>query len=126
MFSFPALEDDPGDGEPHEEQVQYEVLAPGEPPDDTTTGTGDIGKGMEKDNERITRKEPHQGQGAVESDHSCSFEDQGQGKRYFAAGDGPGQDGCPGIGQRLVVQLFDEGAEIEEFAEAGIQEKQYV
>lgn len=79
MFCFPALEDDPGNGEPDEQQVQHEVLPPGEPFDDAAAGTGDIGKTMEKDNERIAAKEPHQDQGAIKTGEARAFEDQGQG-----------------------------------------------
>ena len=46
LRGFPALEGDSGNGEPHEKQVQDEVLPPGEPFDDAATGTGNIVEGM--------------------------------------------------------------------------------
>jgi len=106
------LEDNAGDGKTHEEQVEYQVLAPGQLADHPTAGAGDIMEKMEEDGAGVDREQAHQDQGCDETGFPASFEDQGERDRDLQARNGPDQVGGKPGWEGLITHLADETFEI--------------
>lgn len=91
------------------------MLRPREPLDHAAAGAGDIRKEMRENNARVDREKAHYDEGTVETDQSRTFEDKTNGDGYLRTGDHPNENGCPGIGQGLIVHFPVESMEIKEF-----------
>jgi len=59
FIMLPALQNNAKDGQDVKEEVEKQVLSPGEFPDDAAAGTGDIREEVKKDQERIDGENGH-------------------------------------------------------------------
>jgi hypothetical protein len=91
------------------------VLSPRQPFDDTTTRARYTTKEIENDNYTIDSKKRHERERGVKPDQACAFEEQGYTHQNLATGDKPDQEGCPGVGQGLVIHLTNKGVKVQKF-----------
>jgi hypothetical protein len=91
------------------------VLGPCQSFDDATTRARYTTKEIENDNYTIDSKKRHEKECRIKTYQACAFEEQGYTHQYLATGDKPNQEGCPGIGQGLVIHLTGKGVEVQEF-----------
>jgi len=72
-------------------------------------------KEIEYNNYAIDGKKRHEEESRVKPDQTSAFEEQSYAHQDLATGDKPDQEGCPGIGQGLVIHLTNKGVKVQKF-----------
>jgi hypothetical protein len=91
------------------------MLSPRQSFDDTTTRARYTTKEIENDKYAIDSKKRHEKERGVKPDNTCAFEEQRNAHQDLATGDKPDEEGCPGVGQGLVIHLTGKGVKVQEF-----------